>query len=230
MAEEAKVKEKKEKEEAGVELEGKMAEFVEWIESISVLELSKLVKALEDEFGVSAAPVAMAAASGAPGGAAAEVEEKTSFDVILKSYGGDKIKCIKAVRALTTLGLKEAKALVERLQFAGLALPPEPEVRGGVLVELSADLVNLVFSEQLRSQGHQLPQGLGALALYPVLLDRLADDIVRRSAAQPAEFAVSENNQVPVGYARTKIHALTRPFIREQLYEYLCLLRGDVAG
>ena len=96
-----------------VKLEGKMAEFVDWIETISVLELSQLVKALEDRLGVSAAaPVAVAAAP-AGGGAAAAAEEKTEFTVELTSAGAQKIAFIKEVRAITGLGLKEAKDLVE---------------------------------------------------------------------------------------------------------------------
>ena len=96
-----------------VKLEGKMAEFVDWIETISVLELSQLVKALEDRLGVSAAaPVAVAAAR-AGGGAAAAAEEKTEFTVELTSAGAQKIAVIKEVRAITGLGLKEAKDLVE---------------------------------------------------------------------------------------------------------------------
>ncbi|WP_303856429.1 50S ribosomal protein L7/L12 [Allisonella histaminiformans] len=85
-------------------------EILEAISSMSVLELSELVKAIEDKFGVSAAaPVAVAAAA-AP---AAAAEEKTEFDVILKDAGATKIKVIKAVRELTGLGLKDAKALVD---------------------------------------------------------------------------------------------------------------------
>ena len=86
-------------------------EILEAISSMSVLELSELVKAIEDKFGVSAAaPVAVAAAA-AP--AAAAAEEKTEFDVILKDAGATKIKVIKAVRELTGLCLKDAKALVD---------------------------------------------------------------------------------------------------------------------
>lgn len=86
-------------------------EIIEAIASMSVLELSELVKAIEDKFGVSAAaPVAVAAA--APAAAAAE-EEKTEFDVILASAGESKIQVIKAVREITGLGLKDAKALVD---------------------------------------------------------------------------------------------------------------------
>ena len=92
-------------------------QVIEYIKGISVLELSQLVKALESELGVSAAaamPVAMAAGAGGGGGAAAApVEEKTEFNVTLTEAGGDKIKVIKVVREVTSLGLKEAKDLVE---------------------------------------------------------------------------------------------------------------------
>ena len=96
----------------GVQLEGKMAEFVDWIEGISVLELSKLVKALETRLGVSAAaPVAVAAAGGAV--AAEAVAEKTEFTVVLTQAGAQKIQVIKELRGVTSLGLKEAKDLVD---------------------------------------------------------------------------------------------------------------------
>ena len=86
-------------------------QIIEAIESMTVLELSELVKALEEKFGVSAAaPVAVAAA---PAAAAAAVEEKTEFDVILASAGDKKIGVIKVVREITGLGLKEAKELVD---------------------------------------------------------------------------------------------------------------------
>jgi large subunit ribosomal protein L7/L12 len=92
-------------------------ELIAAIEKMSVLELSELVKALETKFGVSAAaPMMMGAMPMAGGAAAAEVvpvEEQTEFDVVLKSFGANKINVIKAVRALTNLGLKEAKDLVE---------------------------------------------------------------------------------------------------------------------
>ena len=88
-------------------------EIMQAIESMTVLELSELVKAMEEKFGVSAAaPVAVAAAAPAAGGDAAG-EEKTEFDVILASAGDKKINVIKAVREATGLGLKEAKALVD---------------------------------------------------------------------------------------------------------------------
>lgn len=99
-----------------VVVEGKMAEFIDWIEGISVLELSQLVKALEDRLGVTAAaPVAVAAAGAAPaaGGGEAAAEEKTEFDVILKDAGAKKIGVIKEIRAITGLGLKDSKDLVE---------------------------------------------------------------------------------------------------------------------
>ena len=88
----------------------KITQIIEEVKAMTVLELSELVKALEEEFGVSAAaPVAVAAAPAA--GAAAE--EKTEFDVVLKSAGGNKIAVVKAVKEITGLGLKEAKEMVE---------------------------------------------------------------------------------------------------------------------
>lgn len=93
----------------------KTEEFIDQIKNMSVLELSELVKALEETFGVSAAaPMAVAAAPGAGGGGeAAAAEEKSTFDVVLLSSGDRKIQVIKEVRTLTGLGLKEAKALVD---------------------------------------------------------------------------------------------------------------------
>ena len=89
-----------------------ITELIETVKSMTVLELNDFVKALQEEFGVSA--MAMAAPVAAGGGAAAEeVEEKTSFDVILTAPGGEKIQVIKVVRQLTNLGLKEAKDLVD---------------------------------------------------------------------------------------------------------------------
>jgi large subunit ribosomal protein L7/L12 len=87
-------------------------DFINQIDGMTVLELNNLVKALEDHYGVSAAAAAVAAPAG--GGAAAPVvEEKTEFDVVLKAAGDKKINVIKAVREVTSLGLKEAKDLVE---------------------------------------------------------------------------------------------------------------------
>ncbi|NPV04263.1 MAG: 50S ribosomal protein L7/L12 [Syntrophaceae bacterium] len=90
-------------------------DVVKYIEGMTVLELSELVKELEAKFGVSAAaPVAVAAVAGAAApAAAAAAEEKTEFDVILTSFGAEKIQVIKEIRAITGLGLKEAKDLVE---------------------------------------------------------------------------------------------------------------------
>jgi large subunit ribosomal protein L7/L12 len=95
--------------------EGKVTTILESIEQMTVLELSELVKELEDKFGVSAAPIAVAAAPGAVAGGEAEVaEEQTEFDVILKSAGAKKIQVIKVVRTVVSgLGLKEAKDLVD---------------------------------------------------------------------------------------------------------------------
>ena len=90
----------------------KITAMIEEIKTLTVLELSELVHALEDEFGVSAAaPVAVAAAGAAP--AAEAAAEKTEFDVVLADFGAEKIKVIKAVREITGLGLADAKALVE---------------------------------------------------------------------------------------------------------------------
>ena len=89
----------------------KITNMIEEIKAMTVLELNELVKAIEEEFGVSAAAPVVAAVA-APGAAAA-VEEKTEFDVILASAGAEKIKVIKAVREITGLGLAEAKALVD---------------------------------------------------------------------------------------------------------------------
>jgi len=89
-------------------------EIIAAVKTMTVLELAELVKAVEEEFGVTAAPVAMApGAVGAPAAAAAAEEEKSEFTVILKEIGENKINVIKAVREVTTLGLKEAKDLVE---------------------------------------------------------------------------------------------------------------------
>ena len=100
-------------EQANVEVTQEMEQFISYVEKLSVLELTKLVKALEDRLGVSAAaPVAVAAAAPAAA-AAAPAEEKTEFDVILSDVGANKIAVIKVVREIAGLGLKEAKELVE---------------------------------------------------------------------------------------------------------------------
>ena len=98
---------------------GKVDQVFDLIKEMTVLELRDLNKRLQDEFGISAAPVAMAAAPAAAGATAAaaapavEEEEQTEFTVVLKDFGANKINVIKAVREVTTLGLKEAKDLVE---------------------------------------------------------------------------------------------------------------------
>jgi len=105
-------------------------DVVDFIANMTVLELSELIKEMEEKFGVSAAaPVAVAAAG--PAVAAAPVEEKTEFDVILKSGGDKKIQVIKEVRAITSLGLKEAKDMVEGA--------PAP-IKEGVSKEEAADI------------------------------------------------------------------------------------------
>lgn len=113
--------------------EGKMAEFVDWIEGISVLDLSKLVKVLEDRLGVTAAaPMAVAVGPAAGGDAgAAAAEEQTEFTVVLTAVGEQKINVIKEVRAITGLGLKDSKDLVEGA--------PKP-VKEGVSKDEAAEL------------------------------------------------------------------------------------------
>ncbi|MBQ2718863.1 MAG: 50S ribosomal protein L7/L12 [Clostridia bacterium] len=90
----------------------KITQILEEVKALTILELADLVKALEEEFGVSAAPVAVAGAAVA-GAAAPAAEEKTEFDVILKAFGDKKLDVIKAIRNITGLGLKEAKDMVE---------------------------------------------------------------------------------------------------------------------
>ena len=107
-------------------------DVIDFISNMTVLELSELIKELENKFGVSAAaPVAMAAAPAAGGDAAAAAEEKTEFDVILVTAGDKKIGVIKEVRAITSLGLKEAKDMVEGA--------PSP-IKEGVSKEEAADI------------------------------------------------------------------------------------------
>lgn len=135
-------------EETKVEVSEKMDEFISYIENLTVLDLSKLVKALEERLGVSAAaPMAVAAAAG-PGGAGdsdqAEAEEQSEFDVILVSCGEKKIAVIKEVRAITGLGLKDAKALVDGAPNAikeGASKQEADEIKGkleeaGATIEL----------------------------------------------------------------------------------------------
>ena len=116
MSEETAVEKTEEKKES-VELSPKLDEVVKTIEQLTALELSELVKGLEDKFGIqAAAPMAMGAMMPGAAGAAAggeAAEEKTSFDVVLAEVGPNKISVIKEVRAATSLGLKEAKDLVE---------------------------------------------------------------------------------------------------------------------
>ena len=101
-------------EEAKVEVSKEMDEFIAYVEKLSVLDLSKLVKALEQRLGVTAAAPMMAAAPAAGAAAPAAAEEKTAFNVILSAFAADKkVSIIKEVRAITGLGLKEAKDLVE---------------------------------------------------------------------------------------------------------------------
>ncbi len=118
----------------------KITKFVEEIKTLSVLELSELVDAIQEEFGVTAA----IAAAPAAGGAAAAAEEKTEFDVVLASFGDAKMGVIKAVKEITGLGLKEAKELVESAPKAikeGVSKADAEEIKGkleaaGATVEL----------------------------------------------------------------------------------------------
>ncbi len=119
-------------EEVAPVVEGKMAEFIDWIEGISVLELSQLVKALEDRLGVTAAAPVAVAAAGAPVAAEA-AEAQTEFDVILTEVGGKKIAVIKEVRAITGLGLKDSKDLVDGAPKAvkeGVSQDEADEIKG----------------------------------------------------------------------------------------------------
>jgi large subunit ribosomal protein L7/L12 len=127
-----------------VELTGNAKKIAEMLETMTVLELAELVKALEEKFGVSAAaPVAMAMAPAA-GAAGAEAEEKTSFDVVLAEAGANKIAVIKVVKAATGLGLQEAKTMVESAPKAvkeGIAKVDAEKLKGeleaaGAKVEL----------------------------------------------------------------------------------------------
>ena len=119
----------------------KITKFVEEIKTLSVLELSELVDAIQEEFGVTAAIAAAPAAGGAAGGAA---EEKTEFDVVLASFGDAKMGVIKAVKEITGLGLKESKELVEGAPKAikeGVSKADAEEIKGkleaaGATVEL----------------------------------------------------------------------------------------------
>ena len=112
----------------------------EFIDKMTILEMSEFIKEFEERYGVTAAAPVAVAAAGAPGGAAApaEVEEKTSFDVVLAAIGDKKIQVIKAVRELTSLGLKEAKELVDGA--------PKP-VKTGVTKE-EADAMKAKLEEQ----------------------------------------------------------------------------------
>jgi large subunit ribosomal protein L7/L12 len=96
-----------------IEMSEKITNIIEEVKSLTILELKDLVKAIEEEFGVSAAPVAVAAGPAAGGAAAPAAEEQTEFDVVLKSVGQNKIAVIKVVREITGLGLKDAKAVVD---------------------------------------------------------------------------------------------------------------------
>ncbi len=129
--------------EAKVEVSGKMAEFIDWVGTLTVLELSKLVKALEEALGVTAA-APMAAAAPAAAAAAAPVEEQTEFDAVLVEVGANKIAVIKEVRAITGLGLKDAKDLVDGAPKAiKSAIPKEEAVKIKEQVEKAGAKVDI---------------------------------------------------------------------------------------
>lgn len=110
-------------------------DVIEYIKNITVIELSELISEMEETFGVSAAAPVAVAAGGAAAGAVAEAEEKTEFDAVLVSFGEKKIQVIKTVRALTGLGLKEAKDLVEEAPKA---------IKEGVSREEAEDVKNQI--------------------------------------------------------------------------------------
>jgi len=113
-------------------------EIIAAVEQMNVLELAELVKALEEKFGVSAAMPVGVAVGAAPAAAAAEVEEKTEFDVVLTSAGDKKIQVLKVIREITGLGLKEAKDLVDN--------PPKP-VKEGVKKEEAEEIKKKIEAE-----------------------------------------------------------------------------------
>ena len=108
-------------------------DFIKQIDEMTVLELNGLVKALEEHYGVSAAAAAVAVGPAAGGGEAAAAEEKTEFDVVMTSFGDKKINVIKVVRQITSLGLKEAKEMVEGVPVAvkeGVSKDEADEIKG----------------------------------------------------------------------------------------------------
>ena len=119
-----------------------IAKFIEEIKGMTVLELNSLVKAIEEEFGVSAAAPVAVAGAGAAAAAPAE-EEKTEFNVVLKEIGGNKIAVIKAVREITGLGLVDAKNLVEKLGTVKEAAPKEEAEK--IVASLKAACANAVM-------------------------------------------------------------------------------------
>ncbi|MFA5975028.1 MAG: 50S ribosomal protein L7/L12 [Elusimicrobiota bacterium] len=123
-----------------------MTELVEQISKLSILEVSELVKSLEDKFGVkAAAPMAFAPVAGAPAAGGAAAEEKTEFSVVLVSGGANKIPVIKVVREITGLGLKEAKDLVE-----GAPKPVKEGVNKGQAEDLKKKLTDVGATVEIK--------------------------------------------------------------------------------
>ena len=140
-------------------------DVIEFISNMSVLELAEMIQELEEKFGVSAAaPVAVAAAGAAPGGDAAPAEEKTEFDVILAGAGDQKIKVIKEVRAITSLGLKEAKELVEGA--------PQP-LKEGVTKDEAEEIKGKIEAVGGSVEVKQLPHRQGAFLWHHRTFDTL---------------------------------------------------------
>jgi large subunit ribosomal protein L7/L12 len=137
--------------------------FLTSLDSMTVMELNELVKAIEEKFGVSAAAMAAPAAGGG-GGAAAAVEEKTDFNVVLLEAGAQKVQVIKAVRELTGLGLKEAKDLVDGApKKASQRLTQKPLRKSWKKLARKSS-----SSNHLRLRWLEVPKGLPAFRLYPL--------------------------------------------------------------
>ena len=161
----------------------KIIGIVDTIKTLTILEVADLVKALEEEFGVSAAPVAVAAVGGA---AAPVVEEKTEFDVVLTSFGSSKLPVIKAVREVTGLGLKEAKELVE-----GCPKTLKEGVSKEDAEKIKADLVKAVEEE------------FGVSAAAPVGVVAVAG-----AAAAPAAEEKTEFDVILTGFGDKKLNVI----------------------
>ena len=159
----------------------KITALVEEVKTLSVLELAELVHTLEEVFGVSAAAAAVAAPAA---GGAAEAEEKTEFDVVLKSAGANKIAVIKVVRAVTGLGLKEAKEIVDNAPKA---------LKEGISKEDAEKLAEeLKAFGELPSKDALVAQVLGTFLAPITALAFVLDQICQQQGGAPAEEAPAE--------------------------------------